>query len=193
MTDKSPATPDLPLTQPFRVSALPARTPTRFNLTPDPATQAQVAVLLGISGVKGLTFKGEIRSTGRHDFVLEAKLSATVIQPCGISLAPVTTKILETVTRRYLADFVLPDGDEIEMPEDDSQEPMPEVIDAGAVAVEALALALPLYPRAPGAELGEAVHTEPGTAPLRDTDLRPFAGLAGLRDKLGGTSGTGEG
>ncbi len=189
MTDKSPAPADLPLSQPYRVAALPARTPTRFNLTPDPATQALIASLLGISGVKGLTFKGEIRSAGRHDFVLEAALSATVIQPCGITLAPVTTKIAETVTRRYIADYAMPDGDEIEMPEDDTEEPLPEVIDAGAVAVEALALALPLYPRAAGAELGEVVHTEPGLAPLRDTDLRPFAGLAALKDKLGGGSG----
>jgi uncharacterized metal-binding protein YceD (DUF177 family) len=51
---------------------------------------------------------------------------------------------------------------------------------------EALALALPLYPRAPGAELGEAAFTEPGKPVLRDEDARPFAGLAHLRDKLKG-------
>ena len=44
----------------------------------------------------------------------------------------------------------------------------------------ALALALPLYPRAAGVELGEAVFTEPGLAPLREGDLKPFAALAGL-------------
>jgi len=33
-------------------------------------------------------------------------------------------------------------------------------------------------------ELGEAVFAAPGTAPLRDEDTRPFAGLAGLRAAL---------
>jgi uncharacterized metal-binding protein YceD (DUF177 family) len=66
------------------------------------------------------------------------------------------------------------------MPEDDSTEPLPEIIDLTEVLREALALALPLYPRAPGAELGEAVFAAPGAAPIRDADLRPFAALASL-------------
>ena len=67
---------------------------------------------------------------------------------------------------------------------------MPEEIDLGAVMVESLELALPLYPRAPGAELGEAVFAAPGAEPLKDVDLRPFAGLSALRDRL---SSDGEG
>jgi uncharacterized metal-binding protein YceD (DUF177 family) len=62
------------------------------------------------------------------------------------------------------------------------------VIDVSAVMAEALALHLPLYPRAGGADLGEAVFTEPGLAPMRDEDAKPFAGLAGLRDTLTGRS-----
>ena len=49
---------------------------------------------------------------------------------------------------------------------------------------EALALALPDYPRAPDATLENAQVTEPGIAPMSDEDARPFAALAGLRDKL---------
>ncbi len=49
---------------------------------------------------------------------------------------------------------------------------------------EALTLALPLYPRADGADLGEPVFTEPGKRPLTDEDARPFAGLKDLRDRL---------
>lgn len=70
------------------------------------------------------------------------------------------------------------------MPEDDTLEPIPEVIDLRALAAEELALALPDWPRAPGAELGEAVFAAPDAAPLRDADLRPFAGLQALKDKL---------
>jgi hypothetical protein len=48
---------------------------------------------------------------------------------------------------------------------------------------EALALALPLYPRAPGAEFQEAAASAPGAAPLTRESTRPFAGLADLWKK----------
>jgi uncharacterized metal-binding protein YceD (DUF177 family) len=77
----------------------------------------------------------------------------------------VPARIDETVRRRYLADYAEPEGEEVEVPEDDSAEPMPEAIDLAEVLREALALALPPWPRAPGAELGEAVFAAP--APRR--------------------------
>ncbi|ODM44028.1 YceD family protein [Cereibacter johrii] len=176
---------DLPLSCPFRVAALSANRPTRFRVEPDAEVQGLVAALLGISAVRGMSFKGEIRPMGKRDFELEGRLAATVVQPCSVTLAPVTTRIEEAVSRHYLANYTVPEGDEVEIPEDDS-EPLPEVIDAGAVAVEALALALPLYPRAPGAELDAASFAPPGAAPLSDTDLKPFASLAELRRRMGG-------
>jgi uncharacterized metal-binding protein YceD (DUF177 family) len=180
----------LPVSYPLRVADLATRKPTRFDLSPNEADCALIAALIGISAVRKLRFKGELRPAGKHDFTLEAQLGATVVQPCVVSLAPVTTRIDEPVIRRYINGLEQPDADETEIPEDDSIEPLPDVIDVGAVLLEALALALPPYPRAKGADLGEAVFAAPGTAPLRNEDLRPFAGLAGLRDKLTDTSGT---
>ena len=175
---------DQPLSHPFRVAALPTRKPMRFSLSPDAPTRAAMAESLGLLQLPVFRFVGELRSSGRHDFILEATLEAKIVQPCSVSLAPVPGTISEMVTRRYLADYVVPEGDEVEMPEDDTTDPLPEVIDVGVVALEALALALPLYPRAPGAELGEAVFAAPGTAPITDADLKPFAGLAALKDRL---------
>lgn len=186
------STADLPLSCPFRVAALSAHRPTSFAIEPDAETQALIAALLGISAVRGMRFSGEIRPAGKRDFDLDGRLAATVVQPCSLTLAPVTTRIEETVTRRYLSDYRIPEGEEVEIPEDDS-EPLPEVIDAGAVAVEALALALPLYPRATGANLPETAFGPPGTAPLSDGDLKPFAGLADLRRRLGDDSDAGGG
>ncbi|MDR0808350.1 MAG: DUF177 domain-containing protein [Gemmobacter sp.] len=184
MDDKAPqAQPDLgPV---LRVATLAARKPTRFDLRPEAGALALLADLLGITQVRELHFKGELRPQGRHDWMLEAELSAEVEQPCSVTLAPVVTRIRETVRRRFLADLPQPQGEEAEIPEDDTLEPLGETISPGAVAAEVLALALPLYPRAPGAALGEAVFAAPGVAPLRDEDLRPFAGLAGLAQKLG--------
>jgi hypothetical protein len=47
------------------------------------------------------------------------------------------------------------------------------------VATEALALALPSYPRKPGVTFGG------GAAPADDGETRPFAALAALRGKIG--------
>jgi len=169
-----------------------ARKPYRFDLQPDAATCARIAVALGTLAVRDLRLKGELRPAGRRDLTLVAELTATVVQPCGITLAPVTTRLTEPVLRRYIVDYVVPEGDEVEMPEDDTTEPLTAEIDAGAVAVEALALALPLYPRAPGATLGTAAFAEPGTPVLTDDDVKPLAGLGALKDRLfgAGTDGT---
>lgn len=185
MTDPTAARPALPaLTDPLPTRSLSARKPTRFDLKPDRALRTALAAALNLLDLPDFRFRGEIRPSGRHDFQLEAELTATAIQPCAITLAPVRTTVSEPVRRLYIADWQDPEGDEVEMPEDDSQEPMPEVIDLTLVAVEALELSLPLYPRAEGAELGEAVFSDPGTTPIRDSDLKPFASLAALRDRL---------
>jgi uncharacterized metal-binding protein YceD (DUF177 family) len=183
MTDAEPPA----LTLPFPVRSLSPKKPTRFALTPDAAARAAVAAALNINGIQALSFRGEFRPIGRRDVLLEATLEAMVEQPCGITLAPVRTAIRETVLRRYVADWVVPEGSEVEIPEDDTTEALPDVIDVGAVTLEALALALPLYPRAPGAELGSAVFTEPGAAPLTDDAIKPFASLAALKDRMGKT------
>ena len=52
------------------------------------------------------------------------------------------------------------------------------------VMVEALSLNLPLYPRAPDAELEQTVFSKDGVKPMTDEDARPFAGLAALRSQL---------
>lgn len=159
------------------------RKPVRFDLSPDAGERAAVAGDLGLLDLPAFRFAGTVKPAGR-DVVLEGVLTAAVVQPCSVTLVPVTTHIDEPVTRRYVADWVEPEGDEVEIPEDVTVEPLPQAIDLAEVAVEALALALPLYPRAPGADLGEAVFAPPGVAPLRAEDLRPFAGLAALKDSL---------
>jgi uncharacterized metal-binding protein YceD (DUF177 family) len=71
------------------------------------------------------------------------------------------------------------------MPEDDTVDALGAEIDLPAILGEALVLALPLYPRAPGADLPAAADAA--------TERRPFAGLAALRDRLGGAEGDGPG
>lgn len=174
--------PDLPppYTHPLRPADLAQRKPTRFSLAPDAGARAMIAAWAGIEALPRLRFVGALTPRGRRDWQLEAELDAEVVQACVVTLAPVRTGLKEPVERRWLADLPEPKADEAEIPEDVSAEPLPEVIDLGAVMLEALELALPLYPRAPGAEFGAAEVTDAGLAPMRDDARRPFAGLAGL-------------
>lgn len=168
----------------FRTGGLSPRKPTRFSYRPDAAERAQLAADLDLLALYALELTGEIRPVGRDELLLEATLTARADQPCSITLVPVPATVNEPVRRRYVAGLTAPEGEEVEMPEDDTVEPMPETIDLAEIAAEALALALPLYPRAPGAELGEAVHGADGVTPLSDADVRPFAGLKGLAAQL---------
>lgn len=174
--------PGFTLTHPLRVSRLSAKVPTTFDLTPDAATRAAVAKELGIIAVDALTFRGTLTPVGRQDFTLQADLVARVVQPCVVTLQPVTTSLREPVLRRFSHDYVEPTGDEVEL-QDDTIEPLPEVIDVGAVAVEALALFLPEYPRAKDAVF-QGADLDKGDQPDADERPKPFAGLADLAAKL---------
>lgn len=157
-----------------------------FELEPDAEERAELAADLGLLSLASLRFQGELRPRGRADVALEARLEARGDQACVVTLAPVPFALDVPVARVYVAGMSDPEGDEVEMPEDDTREPLPESVDLWAVMVESLALALPDYPRAPGAELGQAVFTEKGAEPLTDEAMRPFAGLAALKGKLEG-------
>jgi uncharacterized metal-binding protein YceD (DUF177 family) len=165
----------------LRVSDLQRRKSRAFELHPDAEELAALASDLDVSALRKVAFAGHVDPVGANDWQLTARLGATVVQSCAVTLDPVTTRIDTDVTRLYLADYVEIDTAESEMPEDDTREPLPRWIDPQAVLEEALALSVPLYPRAEGAELGEVVHTEPGKEPLRDKDTKPFAGLADLK------------
>lgn len=177
--------PNLPLPQKLiRMSDLKHRQPTPVSIEPDAAGRAAVAQDLGIVAVKKLRLSGTLTPLGKRDWQLDAVLGATVVQDCIITLTPVTTRIEEPFMRRYLSDMATPTLGEVEMPDDDTAEALPIDLDLAAVMIEALALALPPYPRAPGAEIGELSVTEPGALPFTDDRVKPFAGLAALRDRL---------
>lgn len=177
-----------PPTDGYRIADLHQNSATGFLLKPDQPTLDRLASELGLLALRKLRFEGEINASEQRDWRLSGHLGATVIQPCVVTLKPVTTRIEIAVERQFLAVMEVPDGEdeeEIEMPEDDNCEILGSHINPDAVMTEALALALPLYPRAEGAALDSTVFTEPGKVAMTDEASKPFAGLAGLRAKLG--------
>ncbi len=178
-TDQTPVLPSAKITRPVS-----------FEMAPDAHARAALAEAMGIIGVKKLTFTGKIGPDGRKDLALSGHLGATVVQPCVVTLEPVTTRIEEPVVRRYVAGYEMPEDSEAEMPEDETLEALPVEIDFAAVMSEALALNLPAWPRAQGVEPVDIAVTEPGKTPMTDEDAKPFAALKALKGKLGETDGT---
>jgi len=168
----------------LRVADLPTKKPTAFLLEFDAEQRAGIADELGISGIKKLRFSGQVQAVGGHDWELSGELGATVVQPCVVTLDPVTTRLDENVRRLYVAEMPELDGTEIKMPEDDSVDELPSEIDVMDVMIEALSLALPQFPRKEDAELGEAVFAEPGVSAMTDDEAKPFSGLGALKNAL---------
>nr|MDJ0823392.1 DUF177 domain-containing protein [Paracoccaceae bacterium] len=142
-----PATPVNPSI--LRPAELRQSSPTAFKLEPEAAERAGIAETLGLSALRKLRFVGALAPQGRQGWLLTADLGATVVQPCIVTLEPVTTRIDQRITRHFVPpdQITEPDpGAETEMPEDDTLEPLGEVIDLVSVMSEALALALPVYP-----------------------------------------------
>ena len=173
-----------PQDQILRIADISALRGTRFDVSLTAEQIEEAAAQLSLLGLKKTRLTGELRPSGADGWVLQAKLGATVIQSCTITLDPVTTRIETDVARNYVTDFEAPEDTEVEMPEDDTLEPVPTLLDLGGLLLEELALNLPQFPRAPGAELGAAVFTEPGKTAMTDDDARPFASLAEFRKSL---------
>ena len=168
----------------MRVADLNASANHPFALRPDPKEMTQIATELGLSALRKLSFEGKLSPENKSDWRLTARLGATVVQPCVVTLEPVTTRIDVDVTRLFARGFEDPDEPEMEMPEDDTTEALGAWIDPAQVMREALVLAVPDYPRKEDAALGTTVYTKPGETPMTDEDARPFAGLADLKAQL---------
>ena len=170
--------------QRLRVAHLNPNAATPFHLRPDADVRDAIAAELGLDGLSRLDFRGEMRAEGRDGWRLTGRLTARVVQPCVVTLKPVRSEIDAPVVRRYTPDLHIPEGDEVEMP-DEELEPLGQFIDLTAAMTEALSLSLPEYPRAPDAALaGPGATTDPAEDAPADT-RRPFAGL----DKLLGGGG----
>ncbi|MCP3971768.1 MAG: DUF177 domain-containing protein [Rhodobacteraceae bacterium] len=177
----------LPFHHILRPGDLPAGQVHEFRLDPDEPARKAIAAALGLRGLRKLRLHGHLIPVGRADWQLKAGLGATAVQDCVVSMAPVVTRIDEPVARAYMAELPeLPESDEIEIPDDDSAEPLAVELDLGAVMIEALALALPAYPHAEGIAPVERSFSPPGAEPLDDDAVRPFAGLARLKARLAG-------
>ena len=160
-----------------------------FDFWPGDDVVGNLVTDLGLLGLSKLHLKGRLFAVGRKGWVLDARLGASVVQSCVVSLDLVITRIDATVERKFvpvteMGSMQVSVGDEIEMQQDDSVEPLGAVVDLLSILSESLALELPAYPRCQGAVLKNATFSAEGVVPMNDEDAKPFAGLAALKAKL---------
>jgi uncharacterized metal-binding protein YceD (DUF177 family) len=150
-----------------------------FDETASADERAALTMRLVLIGLPRLRVAGTIAPDGTgHGFVVDAVLEADLVQRCVVSLEPVSARVRERLERRYVLGEV---GEaEVDVEVDlDAEEPEPllgPLLDLGEMAVEALALAMDPYPRAPGAD--EIVQRY---APGEAEDGRPFDRLRQMR------------
>ncbi len=184
MTDTPNPTPEF--SRPLRLHVLRKAPQHDIDMRATEAEQAQVAALLDLMFLSKLRIHGRLDAIDDDGWQFTGTVGATVTQACVVTLQPVKTRLDLPVRRTWLPAKAEPEFvAEIELDAEalDEIEPLTDPIDLGLLAMEELALALPPYPRAEGVKVGPISAIPPGADPIPGRE-KPFAALAGLRDKL---------
>ena len=161
----------------------------KFHL---PLSKEQTLTLisrLDVLSLKKVSLTGYLSPLDKDKWILKAELKATVKQKCVVTLKPVQTIVDETVNRTFSpfeahksSDMV--DDGVSQIFFDDTLQEFNDTIDLLEIIFEELTLLLPLYPKFDDAKLDPYIITEPGKKPLSEKNLKPFAQLSKLKDKL---------
>ena len=156
-----------------------------FNLDFSEALIFSVIQKYELIKLQKASFLGTILPVSRGDWVLSGRLGASIEQPCSLTLLPVRTRIDTQVTRNFRKSL-LPLSKTMSATErtsDDNDEQLHQIIDIFCIFCEALSLELPDYPKTENVVANIIDYGPPGTAPLTDDTVKPFAVLAGLKVK----------
>lgn len=148
-------------------------------LAPNEAERAQIAEWSDVSAVPFFEAKVTLKRLSPSRFSYVASLKAQVVQPCSVTLEPVSQGIEEQFTRElHLTHATRHRPELVELAPGAGEDEAPEEIEsprynvAGPV-LEEFSLAIDPYPRAPG------VAYEP---PQDEKPASPFAILAKLKE-----------
>jgi hypothetical protein len=156
------------------------------ELVADEPVRAAIARLAGVAAIPRLGASFDVSKRGRSGLHVVGRVRATVGQTCVVTLEPIENEIDEAIDLVFAAapgaPFADPDGGEVEVPFEDTPEPLVGgQIDLGAIATEFLILAVDPYPRKP-----DAVFRSSASG---DDSAHPFAALAALKGRDGGKQG----
>ena len=173
----------------LRFSELNQSKPFGFHLRLSNQKVSELIKRLDVLNIKKVSLVGSLYPLSIDEWSLKAVLKATVKQKCVISFKPVQTVVSDTIRRTFSASalhhtYEADDDGASAVIFDDSLHQLNDEIDLAEIIFEELTLILPLYPKIEGAELGYYSVTEPGVTPLEDENVKPFAQLSELKDKL---------
>ena len=172
-----------------RFSEINQSKPFNFYLILSNEKVAELVKRLDLLSIKKVSLVGILSPLSVNEWSLKAELRATVKQKCVISFKPVQTIVCETINRTFSPSalqntFEADDDGTSAVIFDDTLQELNDYIDLYEIIFEELTLILPLYPKFEGAELGSYSVTEPGVKPLTEENIKPFAQLSELKDKL---------
>jgi uncharacterized metal-binding protein YceD (DUF177 family) len=172
--------------RPIRLDTL-GPEPRCFEIEASEAERAALAERFGLVSIGRLSAEAVLTRTGATVTAAGA-LAAEVVQSCAATAEPVP----ETVAERFRIEFqpqpaaTVPE-EEVELGERELDIVFYEgaAIDLGEAVAETLSLSLDPYPRSPAAEPALKAAGVRSEEQAR-AESSPFAGLAALKDKLGG-------
>jgi len=172
-----------------RFSEINQSKPFEFQLMLSNQKVSELIKRLDLLNIKKVSLVGLLSPISINEWRLKAELRATVNQKCVISFKPVQTIVRETINRTFSPSAsqngsAVDDDGTSPVIFDDTLHEFNEEIDLADIIFEELTLILPLYPRSEGAELGSYSVTEAGAKPLNEENIKPFAQLSELKDKL---------
>ncbi len=172
-----------------RFSEINQSKPFDFHLIISNQKVAEFVKRLDLLSIKKVSLVGMLSPLSIDEWILKAELRATVKQKCVISFKPVQTIVCETINRTFSPSalqntFEADDDGTSPVIFDDTLHELNDHVDLAEIIFEELTLILPLYPKIEGAKLGSYSVTEPGAKPLTEENIKPFAQLSELKDKL---------
>ena len=140
-----------------------------------------VAKSLGVSSCDKLSCSYVIRPILGDRFEVTGSITATVVQPCIVTLDPVAQKLRDDLAVEFWHDVKIDSlAEEFDEPEREDPEPIVDgTLEIGRVVYELIAANLDPYPRADGAEL-ERDSSEADAAGAN----HPFAALSELKQDI---------
>ena len=163
--------------------------PFDFHLILSNQKVAELVKRLDLLSIKKVSLVGILSPLSNDKWSLKAEIRANVKQKCVISFKPVKTIVCEPINRTFSSSamqntFKADDDGISPVSFDDTLHELNDYIDLDEIIFEELTLILPLYPKIEGAKLGSYSVTEPGAKPLTEENIKPFAQLSELKDKL---------
>jgi uncharacterized metal-binding protein YceD (DUF177 family) len=146
--------------------------PFRQEIAATEAEREALARRFGLLALDRLTAEVELLRQAQDTILLRAAFEAAFVQECVVTLDPVDGAMAASFTLRYgPPEHESADG----IDEEDAFEPLVnDFIDIGEAVAQEFSLALPSFPRSPGAVL--EIEEEPA-------DAGPFAALSRLADR----------